>query len=67
MGQKVGLGCLIAFVIFLLFGLSCTRACFGSRRTYRYRRSGHLVRMVQDHASFARLAATKPGWVTLSR
>src|SRR4051794_14070693 len=54
MGQKIGIGCLIALVIFLLFGLSCTRACFRSRRTYRYRRSGSLVRLVSDSNFAAR-------------
>jgi hypothetical protein len=50
MGQKVGIGCLIALVIFFVFGLSCTRACFRGRRSYRYRRSGSLVRLVSQHA-----------------
>ena len=49
MGQKVGIGCLIALVIFFVFGLSCTRACFRGRRSYRYRRSGSLVRLVSQH------------------
>ena len=48
MGQKIGIGCLIALVIFFVFGLSCTRACFRARRTYRYRRSGSLVRLVSE-------------------
>ena len=34
-GQKVAIGCLIAALIVILFGLSCTRACFGRRRYYR--------------------------------
>lgn len=51
MGQKIGIGCLIVLVIFLVFGLSCTRACFRSRRTYRYRRSGSLVRLVAQHTA----------------
>src|SRR5689334_472002 len=56
MGQKIGIGCLIVFVIFLFFGLSCTRACFRSRRTYRYRRSGSLVRVVSQQTVAAQLA-----------
>jgi uncharacterized membrane protein YvbJ len=38
--KKIGLGCLIAIVIFLFFGLSCTRACLrmGHRRVYIQRR-----------------------------
>jgi len=56
MGQKIGIGCLIVLVIFLVFGLSCTRACFRSRRTYRYRRSGSLVRLVAQHTAAAQLA-----------
>jgi hypothetical protein len=56
MGQKVGIGCLIVLVIFLLFGLSCTRACFRSRRTYRYRRSGSLVRLVSQQTAAVQLA-----------
>ncbi|MBV8708008.1 MAG: hypothetical protein JO182_23905 [Acidobacteriaceae bacterium] len=40
MGRKIGLGCLIALIVFLFFGLSCTRACFGLRHTrvYQHRR-----------------------------
>jgi uncharacterized membrane protein len=56
MGQKIGIGCLIVLVIFFVFGLSCTRACFRSRRTYRYRRSGSLVRLVQQQSIAAQLA-----------
>ena len=57
MGQKIGIGCLIVLVIFFVFGLSCTtRACFRSRRTYRYRRSGSLVRLVAQHTAAAQLA-----------
>jgi uncharacterized membrane protein YvbJ len=37
--KNIGIGCLIFVVILLLFGLSCTRACFGLRhRTYIHRR-----------------------------
>lgn len=38
--KGVGLGCLIAIVIILLFGLSCTRACyrFGHGRVHIHRR-----------------------------
>jgi uncharacterized membrane protein YvbJ len=38
--KGIGLGCLIAIVIVLLFGLSCTRACYryGHRRAYIHRR-----------------------------
>jgi hypothetical protein len=57
MGQKIGIGCLIALVIFFLFGLSCTRACFRSRRSYRYRRSGSLVRLVQQQTIAAQQLA----------
>ena len=63
MGQKIGIGCLIVVVIFLFFGLSCTRACFRSRRTYRYRRSGSLVRLVSQQTAatqLARLAHVRP-------
>jgi hypothetical protein len=53
MGQKIGIGCLIVLVVFFVFGLSCTRACFRGRRTYRYRRSGSLVRLAVPHQSLA--------------
>src|SRR3954454_496848 len=55
MGQKIGIGCLIAVVIFFVFGLSCARACFRPRRYYR--RSGSLVRLVSVHAATAQLSA----------
>ncbi|MFL6446840.1 MAG: hypothetical protein ACJ746_04045 [Bryobacteraceae bacterium] len=55
MGQKIGIGCLIAVVIFFVFGLSCARACFRPRRYYR--RSGSLVRTVSEHATTAQLSA----------
>jgi uncharacterized membrane protein YvbJ len=35
-GKNIAIGCLIAVVIVILFGLSCTRACFRHRRYYRY-------------------------------
>lgn len=36
--KNIGLGCLIAFLVFVVFGLSCTRACFHHRyRTTHYR------------------------------
>lgn len=54
MGQKIGIGCLIFLVIFFVFGLSCMRACVRGRRTYRYRRSGSLVRLVSAHNSAAK-------------
>jgi uncharacterized membrane protein YvbJ len=38
LAKNIGLGCLIALVIFLFLGLSCTRACFGHRRSYVYHR-----------------------------
>lgn len=40
LGKNIAIGCLIAFLIFLFFGLSCTRACFGlrHRHVYVYRR-----------------------------
>lgn len=34
--KNVALGCLIVILIFLFFGLSCTRACFRPRRYFRY-------------------------------
>lgn len=39
--KTIGLGCLIALVIFLFIGLSCTRACFRGRRYYR--RYGEVI------------------------
>ena len=37
--RNIALGCLILVAIFLFFGLSCTRACFGFRRhAYVHRR-----------------------------
>src|SRR5579875_1389240 len=38
LAKNIGLGCLIAVIIFLFLGLSCTRACFGHRRAYYYHR-----------------------------
>jgi uncharacterized membrane protein YvbJ len=40
MAKNIGIGCLILVVIFLFFGLSCTRACLGMRhgRAYMHRR-----------------------------
>jgi hypothetical protein len=35
-GKNIAIGCLVAVLIVILFGLSCTRACFGRRRYYRY-------------------------------
>jgi hypothetical protein len=34
--KNIGLGCLVVLLIFLFFGLSCTRACFRHRRYYRH-------------------------------
>lgn len=36
MTKNIAIGCLLAVVIFLFVGLSCTRACFrfGHRRPY---------------------------------
>jgi len=34
--KNIGIGCLIAIAIVLLFGLSCTRACFGFRHRHSY-------------------------------
>lgn len=48
-GQKIAIGCLIAAVIVILFGLSCTRACFARRRYYR--RYG-MVTVFRDAACF---------------
>ena len=38
--RNIALGCLVLVLIFLFFGLSCTRACFGFRhnRVYLHRR-----------------------------
>ncbi|MBV9760861.1 MAG: zinc-ribbon domain-containing protein [Acidobacteriaceae bacterium] len=36
MGKNIAIGCLIAVLIVILFGLSCTRACFRRHRYYRY-------------------------------
>lgn len=36
MAKNIGIGCLIAIAIVLLFGLSCTRACFGFRHRHSY-------------------------------
>jgi uncharacterized membrane protein YvbJ len=36
--KNIGLGCLIAVIIFMVLGLSCTRACFGHRRAYYHPR-----------------------------
>lgn len=38
LARNIGLGCLIAVIIFLFLGLSCTRACFGHRRASYYHR-----------------------------
>jgi zinc-ribbon domain len=38
LAKNIGLGCLIFLLLFLFFGLSCTRSCFGHRRTYVHRR-----------------------------
>ncbi|HEX4229127.1 MAG TPA: zinc-ribbon domain-containing protein [Bryobacteraceae bacterium] len=39
-GKNIGIGCLVAIVIFLILGLSCTRACrrIGRGRTYIHHR-----------------------------
>jgi len=36
--RSLGIGCLVVLVIFVFFGLSCTRACFGRRRYLRFGR-----------------------------
>lgn len=38
--RNIAIGCLIVIAIFLLFGLSCTRACYhmGRHRVYIHRR-----------------------------
>ena len=36
LGKNIAIGCLIAVIVVILFGLSCTRACFRHRRYYRY-------------------------------
>lgn len=33
-GKNIALGCVILLAIVLLFGVSCTRACFGFRRSH---------------------------------
>lgn len=40
MAKNIGLGCLIALLVVMFLGFSCTRACFGFRhgRTYVHRR-----------------------------
>jgi uncharacterized membrane protein YvbJ len=35
-GSKIALGCLIAVLVVIVFFVSCTRACFGRRRYWRY-------------------------------
>lgn len=35
-GKNIAIGCLVAVLIVILFGLSCTRACFRGRRYYRH-------------------------------
>jgi uncharacterized membrane protein YvbJ len=35
-GKNIAIGCLVAVLIVILFGLSCTRACLRHRRYYRY-------------------------------
>jgi uncharacterized membrane protein YvbJ len=35
-GKNIAIGCLVAVLIVIFFGLSCTRACFRSRRYYRH-------------------------------
>ena len=32
--KNIGIGCLVAILIFFFVGLSCTRACFGRRHSY---------------------------------
>src|SRR6185312_5304249 len=39
--KNIGIGCLIAIVVVLLFGLSCTRACFGLRHRTHFHRVYH--------------------------
>lgn len=40
LGKNIGIGCLVAFLVFLFLGLSCTRACLhlGRHSRYTYRR-----------------------------
>lgn len=45
--RNIGLGCLVVLLIFLFFGLSCTRACFRHRRYYR--RYGAVICPVAPH------------------
>ncbi|MBV9613389.1 MAG: hypothetical protein JO091_13020 [Acidobacteriaceae bacterium] len=49
--RNIALGCGIVLLIFILFGLSCTRACFGRRRYYR--RYGNVVQHIAMNTSSA--------------
>jgi len=53
--RNIGLGCLVVLLIFLFFGLSCTRACFRHRRYYR--RYGAVVYPVARRGPSAPLYA----------
>ncbi|MGI8959655.1 MAG: zinc-ribbon domain-containing protein [Bryobacteraceae bacterium] len=47
--RNIGLGCLVALLIFFFLGLSCTRACFRHRRYYRH--YGAVIRPVASARS----------------
>ena len=36
--KNIGIGCLVALLIFMFLGLSCTRSCFRYRRFYTHHR-----------------------------
>ena len=50
--RNIGLGCLVVLLIFLFFGLSCTRACFRHRRYYR-RYGAVIFSVAPPHTFFA--------------
>src|SRR4051794_13632019 len=58
-GQKIGLGCLVALLFFFLFGMSCMPPCSRPRRYYR--RSGSLVRVVDQHSTLFVALSAKAG------
>jgi uncharacterized membrane protein YvbJ len=50
LGKNIAIGCLIAVLIVIVFGLSCTRACFRHRRYY-YHYGVLRVQPMQHQAS----------------
>ncbi|MBV9082465.1 MAG: zinc ribbon domain-containing protein [Acidobacteriaceae bacterium] len=55
--RNIALGCLVVLLIFLLFGLSCTRACFRGRRYYR--RYGAIVRSMDSQLAKSMRTVTR--------